>query len=117
MVTITSFQAKKSWKSYSWRPYPRSLHSAQHTAQGSARDHPVLHCVVLPHPLGALLNMNLPSNLIDMIIQAENPLETNSSESNQLACCHPEYKFGRGNLILHQCLENREQQPKAASAV
>lgn len=66
---------KNSRKRYSWTPYPRSLHSAQHVLQGSGTDLPAPHQVVFTHPLAALLNMDLPSNLIDMIIQAHNPLE------------------------------------------
>lgn len=48
--------------------------------------------------------MDLPSNLIDTIIQAYNPLKANSFESNQLAGCHPEHKFGSQDLIIHDCL-------------
>lgn len=74
--------------------------SAQHAAQGSGTDLSVPHCIVLTHPLAALLNVDL----IDTIIPAHNPLEANPFEGHQLAGCHPEREFGRGYPIIHDCL-------------
>lgn len=61
---------------------------------GAGTDLPVPHRALLTHPLGAFLNMQLPSNPIDKIIQAHHPLEANSFESDQLAGCHLKHKFG-----------------------
>lgn len=56
--------------------------------------------------------MDLPSNLIDMIIQAYNPLKANSFESDQLAGCHPERKFGSQDLIICNCYKIESRNPK-----
>lgn len=81
-------------KLHSWTPAPQASASCPEHHWSSGTDVPVPHPALLTHPLGAFLNMDLPSSLIDKITQAHHPLEANSFETDQLAVCRLKHEFG-----------------------